>query len=326
MVGAVARSWTVLDPLRMVCLLNSAPSAEPQWLDTSPKPTQALLGSSRPPGSLLCTSEFPGPSQDGPVPGRPRPPPSELQASFHGHALSLAERPEALGPLSSQAFLGFSTAPVGSSLPSREDPGTLLAGSHGAPPPLGALQTATVAVDNGFLPHGFLTVGPGHGGHGGHHSPVLQGQPPLPEKKRASEGDHSFGSVSPSSSGFSSPHSGSTMSIPFPNVLPDFAKPPETAAPPLGTCVSRVGGPSGTREGPQGSHEAWEPAPPSAGPGAAETPTGLGVSRLLAGAPPGPAGSPWHLRLSTRVHPDSRRADICLVSFVRSLGTSVLGE
>ncbi|XP_069586468.1 tensin-3 isoform X1 [Ranitomeya imitator] len=62
-------------------------------------------------------------------------------------------------------------------------------------------------------------------------SPVLQhvvknlhSQPPLPEKKRISEGERSFGSVSPSSSGFSSPHSGSTISIPFPNVLPDFSK------------------------------------------------------------------------------------------------------
>ncbi|NXE94184.1 TENS3 protein, partial [Menura novaehollandiae] len=49
-------------------------------------------------------------------------------------------------------------------------------------------------------------------------------QPPLPEKKRSSEGERSFASVSPSSSGFSSPHSGSTISIPFPNVLPDFSK------------------------------------------------------------------------------------------------------
>ncbi|NXN50917.1 TENS3 protein, partial [Rynchops niger] len=56
--------------------------------------------------------------------------------------------------------------------------------------------------------------------HGGN----LHAQPPLPEKKRSSEGDRSFASVSPSSSGFSSPHSGSTISIPFPNVLPDFSK------------------------------------------------------------------------------------------------------
>ncbi|XP_075683119.1 tensin-3 isoform X1 [Rhinoderma darwinii] len=52
----------------------------------------------------------------------------------------------------------------------------------------------------------------------------LHSQPPLPEKKRISEGERSFGSVSPTSSGFSSPHSGSTISIPFPNVLPDFSK------------------------------------------------------------------------------------------------------
>ncbi|NXM50963.1 TENS3 protein, partial [Gymnorhina tibicen] len=57
-----------------------------------------------------------------------------------------------------------------------------------------------------------------------HHGGNLHAQPPLPEKKRSSEGERSFASVSPSSSGFSSPHSGSTISIPFPNVLPDFSK------------------------------------------------------------------------------------------------------
>ncbi|XP_069768430.1 tensin-3-like isoform X3 [Narcine bancroftii] len=53
---------------------------------------------------------------------------------------------------------------------------------------------------------------------------VLNVHPPLPEKKRISEGDHSFASISPASSGFSSPHSGSTISIPFPSTLPDFSK------------------------------------------------------------------------------------------------------
>lgn len=257
-------------------------------MDTSPKPTQALLGSSRPPGSLLCTSEFPGPGQDGPSPGRPHLPPAELQASVPSHALSLVERPEALGPLSSQAFLGFGTAPVGSSLPPREDPGALLASSHGAPQPLGTPRTAAVAVDNGFLPHSFLTVGPGHSGH---HSPILQGpglalpgQPPLPEKKWASEGGHSFGSVSPSSSGFSSPHSGSTMSIPFPNVLPDFSKPPEAAAPSPGTCVSGGRplwplGPSGRTPG--FTRGLGASATPSAGPGAADAHRQVLVSRAF---------------------------------------------
>ncbi|KAF7668473.1 hypothetical protein LDENG_00008090 [Lucifuga dentata] len=58
-------------------------------------------------------------------------------------------------------------------------------------------------------------------------------QPPLlPEKKRASDGEHSLGTASPALSGFSSPHSGSSLSIPFPNVLPDLsAQTPGTASP-----------------------------------------------------------------------------------------------
>ncbi|XP_055084512.1 tensin-3-like isoform X2 [Periophthalmus magnuspinnatus] len=52
----------------------------------------------------------------------------------------------------------------------------------------------------------------------GHHQPPL-----LPEKKRASDGEHSLGTASPALSGFSSPHSGSSLSIPFPNVLPDLS-------------------------------------------------------------------------------------------------------
>ncbi|XP_040910750.1 tensin-3-like isoform X2 [Toxotes jaculatrix] len=58
-------------------------------------------------------------------------------------------------------------------------------------------------------------------------------QPPLlPEKKRASDGEHSLGTASPALSGFSSPHSGSSVSIPFPNVLPDLsAQTPDTASP-----------------------------------------------------------------------------------------------
>ncbi|TTG32367.1 Tensin-3 [Bagarius yarrelli] len=45
-------------------------------------------------------------------------------------------------------------------------------------------------------------------------------QPPLPEKMRDCE--RSIGSVSPAPSGFSSPHSGSSLSIPFPNSLPEL--------------------------------------------------------------------------------------------------------
>uniref|UniRef100_W5N638 Tensin 3 n=1 Tax=Lepisosteus oculatus TaxID=7918 RepID=W5N638_LEPOC len=81
------------------------------------------------------------------------------------------------------------------------------------------------APDNGSLEHSFLTAVEGLS----QPSPAFRHagvnvQPPLPEKKRISEGEHSIGSASPSLSGFSSPHSGSTISIPFPSVLPDFSQ------------------------------------------------------------------------------------------------------
>uniref|UniRef100_F1LN91 Tensin 3 n=1 Tax=Rattus norvegicus TaxID=10116 RepID=F1LN91_RAT len=177
---------------------ESPPSAERQWAESSPKSTLTLLGNNRPSESPLGTHEF---CSSG-----------------------------------SQTFLGFNTVTtVTSGLPPSEDAGTLLVNSHGPSPVPGTPLTTTGAADNGFLSHNFLTVSPGASSH---HSPGLQnqgislpGQPPLPEKKRTSEGDRSLGSVSPSSSGFSSPHSGSTMSIPFPNVLPDFCKPSEVATP-----------------------------------------------------------------------------------------------
>ncbi|XP_066579053.1 tensin-3 [Amia ocellicauda] len=80
-------------------------------------------------------------------------------------------------------------------------------------------------LDNGSLEHSLLTAVEGlsqYSPNFGH--PGASVQPPLPEKKRISEGEHSLGSMSPSLSGFSSPNSGSTISIPFPSVLPDFSK------------------------------------------------------------------------------------------------------
>lgn len=68
--------------------------------------------------------------------------------------------------------------------------------------------------------------------------------PHLPEKKRASDGEHSFRTASPSLSGFSSPHSGSSLSIPFPNVLPDLSSQMSGTASPLPgkrlICVTQV--------------------------------------------------------------------------------------
>ncbi|KAM6177951.1 tensin-3 [Rhynchocyon petersi] len=204
---------------------KSPSSADHEWLETSPKSTLSMLGSSRPAGALPSASEFSSPMKDSPV--LPHLPPSELQGSFNRHELSLAEpQPESLATEDSPAFMSFSGVAMGSSLPPGETPDVLLANPHGTSTALSAPVTAAGTTDSGFLPHHFLKV---TSGNNGQHSPVLQGQgmtmpgqPPLPEKKRASEGDRSFGSISPSSSGFSSPHSGSTVSIPFPNVLPDF--------------------------------------------------------------------------------------------------------
>ncbi|XP_043820802.1 tensin-3 isoform X3 [Dromiciops gliroides] len=208
---------------------ESPSTAEHQWLESSPKstlsPQLSMMGSSRPTGFLVA-SEFSSPVPDSSLLSHF--PPTELQVSnLNNHENSPAEQSqEMLGNPSGRAFLNFGVPSIGNSLQPGEKPGTLLTNSNGASkPPIAPL---TGVVDNGFLPHNFLTVAPGHSNQ---HSPVLphtglplHSQPPLPEKKRASEGDRSFGSVSPSSSGFSSPHSGSTISIPFPNVLPDFSK------------------------------------------------------------------------------------------------------
>ncbi|XP_078092790.1 tensin-3 isoform X3 [Mustelus asterias] len=87
---------------------------------------------------------------------------------------------------------------------------------------------ATGFLGNGSLQEGVLTAVSGRQAQSNsalmNDALSLNVHPPLPEKKRISEGDHSFASISPASSGFSSPHSGSTISIPFPSVLPDFSK------------------------------------------------------------------------------------------------------
>lgn len=237
--GVHRHTWLFIYWFACSLSLNSLPSVDRQWLESSPKSTLALRGGSRPSGSPLGASEFSGPARDSP--GLPCFPTPDLQASVHGHELSLAEPPATLPTPGSQAFLGFSaTATAGGGLVPSEDPGALLPGPHVAPPAPGGAPTAPATANNGFLSHNFLAVASGHSGR---HSPSLQGQgvtlpgqPPLPEKKRASEGDRSLGSVSPSSSGFSSPHSGSTISIPFPSVLPDFSRPPEAASPLPGGC------------------------------------------------------------------------------------------
>uniref|UniRef100_A0A8C9VNM8 Tensin 3 n=1 Tax=Scleropages formosus TaxID=113540 RepID=A0A8C9VNM8_SCLFO len=67
-------------------------------------------------------------------------------------------------------------------------------------------------------------------------------QPSLPEKRRVSEGEgeHSLGTGSPALSGFSSPHSGSTISIPFPSVLPDLSNRGQSSTSPKHVTVKFV--------------------------------------------------------------------------------------
>lgn len=62
-------------------------------------------------------------------------------------------------------------------------------------------------------------------------------QPPLPEKMHPPDcsAPHSLGSESPAPSGFSSPHSGSSLSIPFPNSLPELQARSNSISPLPGT-------------------------------------------------------------------------------------------
>ncbi|XP_068196438.1 tensin-3-like isoform X1 [Antennarius striatus] len=84
-------------------------------------------------------------------------------------------------------------------------------------------------LGNGSLDRDLLTIVDGQ-----NQTLLSQLQPPvLPEKKRASDGEHSLGTASPALSGFSSPHSGSSLSIPFPNVLPDLSAQMSSTASPL---------------------------------------------------------------------------------------------
>ncbi|KAF7646033.1 hypothetical protein LDENG_00194730, partial [Lucifuga dentata] len=92
--------------------------------------------------------------------------------------------------------------------------------SHGSPGPHRETDSSDLSslllLENGGLEHSLLEAMEGLGGLGGLGLGLGEGgQPPLlPEKRRGGEGGE-FGSHSPSLSGFSSPHSGSSLSIPF---------------------------------------------------------------------------------------------------------------
>lgn len=221
---------------------DSSSAAESPWLENSPKATPSLqlsMGNSRPPGGYLVPSEFSNAMQD-----------VSLLSHFQTPGLqfitlsSLENSPaepqqEPAVSSSTQAYLSYSGGNMGSSSPREQKQANFIANTSISPKTMSS--SVASAEDNGFLTQNFVTVASGHNSQNSmvqqHRGGNIHAQPPLPEKKRSSEGDRSFTSVSPSSSGFSSPHSGSTISIPFPNVLPDFSKMLSTSPVPGRFCI-----------------------------------------------------------------------------------------
>uniref|UniRef100_A0A8C3DDP5 Tensin 3 n=1 Tax=Corvus moneduloides TaxID=1196302 RepID=A0A8C3DDP5_CORMO len=207
---------------------ESSSAAECPWLESSSKAslsTQFSLGNTRQPGGYLVPSEFSSAVQDVSLlshfqtPGLQVVTLSNLESSpsepHQEHAISSSAR----------AYLSYSAGTRDSSSPQEATQATCITNTNTSK----TLSSSVASADgNDFLTQNFLPVACGHNSQNSavqhHHGGNQHAQPPLPEKKRSSEGERSFASVSPSSSGFSSPHSGSTISIPFPNVLPDFSK------------------------------------------------------------------------------------------------------
>ncbi|KAM3929739.1 tensin-3 isoform 2-T2 [Leptodactylus fuscus] len=193
---------------------ESIPEVENLWMENAPKPTlsfqSSLKNRNRSLVSDLNSTEFMNLeravlTQD----SSPRDQFLTINASDPRH-IDLQEHP---ANRNNPTFLNFDSHAIGSNNSQLDEKQvSFLSSTNGSPKTI----RTQFSLDSNSQNQG---------------SPVLQhvvkslhSQPPLPEKKRISEGERSFGSVSPSSSGFSSPHSGSTISIPFPNVLPDFSK------------------------------------------------------------------------------------------------------
>ncbi|XP_068252100.1 tensin-3 isoform X5 [Nyctibius grandis] len=224
---------------------ESSSATEHPWLESSPKASPSLqlsMGNSRLPGGYLVPSEFSNAVQDVSLLSHFQTPGLQV-ATLSSLENSPAEpQQEPAVSSSTRAYLSYSGGNMGSSSPQEEKQATFIANTSICPKPISS--SVASAEDNGFLTQNFLTVASGHNSQNSvvqqHHGGNLHAQPPLPEKKRTSEGDRSFASVSPSSSGFSSPHSGSTISIPFPNVLPDFSKMLSTSPVPENTTDKHV--------------------------------------------------------------------------------------
>ncbi|XP_038029623.2 tensin-3 isoform X2 [Anas platyrhynchos] len=240
---ALMRSNMQMDPSFQRCLASSctassnssipvgesSPTKECHWLESSPKSSPSLqlsMGNNRPTGSYLVPSEFSHPVQDGSLLSHFQTPGLQVVTRSSLEKSPVEQQQEPANSCSARAYRNYSGGNMVCSSPPEEKQATFIANTSISPKTMSS--SVASAEDNVFLEHNFLTVASGHNSQNNavhqHLGGNLHSQPPLPEKKRSSEEDRSFTSVSPSSSGFSSPHSGSTISIPFPNILPDFSK------------------------------------------------------------------------------------------------------
>nr|XP_003222271.2 PREDICTED: tensin-3 [Anolis carolinensis] len=173
-------------------------------------------------GSYSTSHEFTAPVQDGSLlcHFQNKGPPTGSLKSLKNSSADQQQNSE--GNASIQDFLNFGSCSVNSSQsPLGKKQSAFLPRGNGSP------KMSKSPVDSSFLTQSFLASTPRPNSQ---NSPNEQSQgvnmpphPSLQEKRRTSEGDCSFRSISPSS-GFSSPHSGSSIGIPFPDVLPDFSK------------------------------------------------------------------------------------------------------
>ncbi|XP_061443087.1 tensin-3 isoform X2 [Rhineura floridana] len=221
---------------------DSPPAAEHVWQQnssTSSSMPQFLgMSSSKPIGSYFTSLEFSAPVHDGSHLSHFQT--KRLQTgSFNSQGNSSAGQQQEPGANTNiPAFLNYSGISGSSCQPLGEKHPAFASNVNGSP------QTMKSLVDRGILSHGFSAAASGHNIQNSqnqlNHGMKIHPQPLLPEKKRTSEGDCSFSSISPSSSGFCSPHSGSTISIPFPNILPDFSKVLNTSPLPENTVDKHV--------------------------------------------------------------------------------------
>uniref|UniRef100_A0A6Q2YMM3 Tensin 3 n=1 Tax=Esox lucius TaxID=8010 RepID=A0A6Q2YMM3_ESOLU len=138
--------------------------------------------------------------------------------SIHAHPAPNAHS----SPLGSQRSRVAHCALTHSPARSFDEPDDSGLGGYG---PTDCPASASPLLGNGGMERGLLMASTTDGQGAIRNQLQAQvGLPPmLPEKRRASDGEQSMGTASPAPSGFSSPHSGSSLSIPFPNTLPDLS-------------------------------------------------------------------------------------------------------